>query len=78
MCLICDRIEMIKNGTNPYFVKELETGYVVMGDHQHFTGIRFSSTKSTEIKRSCFILKPLKKKFSGGNVSGGRSRFKSL
>lgn len=25
MCLICDRIEMIKNGTNPYFVKELES-----------------------------------------------------
>ncbi len=24
MCLVCDRIEMIKNGTNPYFVKELE------------------------------------------------------
>ena len=24
MCLICDRIEMIKNGTNPYFVKELK------------------------------------------------------
>lgn len=24
MCLICDRIEMIKNRTNPYFVKELE------------------------------------------------------
>ncbi len=21
MCLICDRIEMIKNGTNKYFVK---------------------------------------------------------
>lgn len=38
MCLICDRIEMIKNGTNPYFVKELETGYVVIGDHQHFKG----------------------------------------
>jgi diadenosine tetraphosphate (Ap4A) HIT family hydrolase len=38
MCLICDRIEMIKNGTNPYFVKELETGYVVIGDHQHFYG----------------------------------------
>jgi diadenosine tetraphosphate (Ap4A) HIT family hydrolase len=29
---------MIKEGTNPYFVKELETGYVVMGDHQHFKG----------------------------------------
>lgn len=38
MCLICDRIEMIKNGTNPYFVRELETGYVVIGDHQHFEG----------------------------------------
>ena len=38
MCLVCDRIEMIKNGTNPYFVKELKTGYVVIGDHQHFYG----------------------------------------
>ena len=25
MCIVCDRISMIKNGTNPYFVKELET-----------------------------------------------------
>lgn len=38
MCLICDRIEMIKNGENPYFVKELETGYAVIGDNQHFYG----------------------------------------
>ena len=38
MCLICDRIKMIHNGTNPYFVKELHTGYVVIGDHQHFRG----------------------------------------
>lgn len=38
MCFICKRIEMIKNGENPYFVKELETGYVVLGDHQHFEG----------------------------------------
>ncbi|RYN13307.1 diadenosine tetraphosphate (Ap4A) hydrolase and other HIT family hydrolase [Bifidobacterium animalis subsp. animalis] len=38
MCLICDRIEMIKNGTNAYFVKELKTGYVVLGDNQHFRG----------------------------------------
>lgn len=37
-CLICERIEMIKEGKNPYFVMELETGYVVMGDHQHFKG----------------------------------------
>lgn len=38
MCFICDRIKMIQKGTNPYFVKELETGYVVIGDHQHFKG----------------------------------------
>lgn len=38
MCFICDRIDMIKAGSNPYFVKELETGYVVIGDHQHFRG----------------------------------------
>ena len=38
MCLICDRIDMIKRGENPCFVKELKTGYVVIGDHQHFRG----------------------------------------
>ena len=37
MCFICDRIKMIKENNNPYFVKELETGYVVIGDHQHDT-----------------------------------------
>ena len=38
MCIICDRIQMIKDNTNPWFVKELETGYVVIGDNQHFKG----------------------------------------
>ena len=38
MCLICNRIEMIKKEENPHFVKELETGYVVIGDNQHFYG----------------------------------------
>ena len=37
-CGVCERIDMIKNGTNPYFVAELETGYVVIGDHQYFKG----------------------------------------
>ena len=41
MCLICDRIDMIKNGSNPYFVKELKTGYVVLGDNQHFMVIHY-------------------------------------
>ncbi|MTB47958.1 HIT family protein [Streptococcus uberis] len=38
MCFICDRIEMILKQENPYFVKELETGYVVLGDTQYFKG----------------------------------------
>jgi len=48
MCLICDRIEMIKNGTNPYFVKELKTGYVVIGDNQHFYGYTLFLYKNHE------------------------------
>ena len=37
-CLICNKIDMIKRGVNPYFVAELKTGFVVMGDHQYFEG----------------------------------------
>lgn len=37
-CLICDRIELIRSGKNPYFVAEMETGYVVLGDNQLFRG----------------------------------------
>ena len=48
MCLICDRINMIKNNTNPWFVKELETGYVVIGDHQHFKGYTLFLCKEHE------------------------------
>ncbi len=46
MCLICERIEMIESQTNPYFVKELETGDVVVGDHQHFRATLFFSVKN--------------------------------
>ena len=37
-CLACERIKMIKQGSNPYFVMELDSGYVVLGDHQLFKG----------------------------------------
>lgn len=37
-CLVCDRISKILNNTNPYFVAELETGYVIVGDFQYFKG----------------------------------------
>lgn len=51
MCLICERIQMIKENANPWFVKELETGYVVMGDHQHFKGytLFLSKVHKTEL-----------------------------
>ena len=38
MCGICERIKDTKAGKNPFLVKELETGYVVIGDFQHFKG----------------------------------------
>ena len=38
MCMICERIEDIEQGRNPCFVTELRTGYLVLGDHQHFKG----------------------------------------
>lgn len=37
-CFICQRIALIKQDANPYFVKELSTGYVVLADSQYFEG----------------------------------------
>ena len=37
-CGVCERIELTKSGKNPYFVRELKTGYVVIGDHQRIKG----------------------------------------
>ncbi len=37
-CLICERIQLIKENRNLYFVTELATGYVVLGDSQYFNG----------------------------------------
>ena len=62
MCLVCERIDMIKKGENPYFVKELETGYVMIGDHQHFYG--YSLFLCKEHKIELFQLEPsVKRKF---------------
>lgn len=58
MCLICDRIKMIQEGTNPYFVKELDTGYVVIGDNQHFYGYTLFLYKHHEGKTELFHLEP--------------------
>ena len=37
-CLVCERISWIKKEQNPYFVRELNTGYVVLGDYQRIKG----------------------------------------
>ncbi|MDP3778726.1 MAG: HIT family protein [bacterium] len=55
-CLICDRIRLIKDGNNPYFVRELKTGYVVVGDHQFFRGYTLFLCK--EHKRELHELDP--------------------
>ena len=42
---------MIQKKTNLWFVKELETGYVVIGDHQHFRGYTlFQLDHTTKMK----------------------------
>lgn len=50
-CFVCQRIQRIKEGTNPYFVAELETGYVVIGDFQYFKGytVFISKEHKTEL-----------------------------
>jgi len=37
-CLICYRINQIKENSNPYFILELKTGYVVFADYQFYKG----------------------------------------
>jgi len=59
MCFVCDRIKMIRENTNPWFVKELETGYVVIGDNQHFKGYTLFLCK--EHKTELFQLNPATK-----------------
>lgn len=57
--MICERIELIKQGKNPHFVKELETGYVVIGDGQYFKGYTLFLAKEhvTELHQMDFETK---------------------
>lgn len=52
-CLICERIDLIKQEKNPYFVKELKSGYVVMGDYQFYKGytLLLSKTHTDELHK---------------------------
>ncbi|MBI2051916.1 HIT family protein [Candidatus Roizmanbacteria bacterium] len=37
-CLICKKIAQIKRHANPYLIKELHTGYVVIEEYQFYKG----------------------------------------
>ena len=51
MCGVCERIQKTLKGNNKYFVKELQTGYVVLGDYQRFKGytLFLCKTHATEL-----------------------------
>ena len=38
-CDMCQVIEEIKKNENPWFIKELKTGYVIFGWNQHFQDV---------------------------------------
>lgn len=50
-CQICESIARIKEGTCPYFVQELETGYVILSYFQYFKGytLFFCKEHKTEL-----------------------------
>lgn len=56
MCLICERIELIQKGENPFFVGETKTSFVVLGDFQFFHG--YTLLLSKEHKRELHELDP--------------------
>jgi len=37
-CAICQKVAVIKRNIDPYFVLELTTGYIVLGDYQFYRG----------------------------------------
>lgn len=61
-CLVCERIQMIKDGTNPFSVSELETGYVVLGDSQFFRGYTLFLCKM-HVPELHMLPKPFRMKF---------------
>ena len=52
-CLVCERIELIKKNQNKFFVKELTSGYVVLGDYQYYNGytLLLSKTHTDELHK---------------------------
>lgn len=76
-CLVCERIEMIKNNDNKYFVKEMETGYVVIGDYQFFKGYTLFLFKE-HVMELHLIESDLRKKFMYEMSVVGEAVFKAF
>lgn len=62
MCMVCERIRAIRRGENRYFVKELETGFVVLGDFQRFRGYTLFLCKECRTELH-FLDREFRKKF---------------
>ena len=62
MCGVCQTIQETIEGKNRYFVRELETGYVVIGDYQRIKGSTLFLCKvhATEIH---FLERPFRETF---------------
>ena len=37
-CSLCERIELAKNGNYPYVIKEFKHSFLMLGEHQFFSG----------------------------------------
>ena len=61
-CPICESISLIKKDQNKYFVAELETGYVILGDRQYFKGYTLFLCKE-HITELHFLENEFKNKF---------------
>ena len=67
MCDICNTIEKSLQGENPFFVKELETGIVVLGWNQHFYGYTIFMCKKHATELSLSIRRRVSCKVYGRN-----------
>ena len=63
---------MIRRGENPYFVRELKTGYVVIGDHQHFHGYTLFLYKEHGDKTELFHLGKAERALFMEDAGGGK------
>ena len=46
VCFICKRVEMVRDGINPYLIHEFKSSIFVMGDHQLYKGMSFLLLKN--------------------------------